>query len=174
MNNGQEQNTQRVSTQTVQNYDYIQYRLNNQPIIQKFEDTLSGIKREYIYDKETNNYNEIITEVNKPLINDMGKAAIISYFTILANSSTVQGNLKREELNKELSYISKHLAKELAINGKRWECVDTRRLIHYKFVDHLSIFLTRPINNLERESYLNVKQQESTVIKDNSKRFGFV
>ena len=170
---GQEQNTQRISTQTVQNYDYIQYRLNNQLVVQKFEDTLSGIKRDIIFDKEQNDYKEVVSVVNTPHINEVGKQAIIGYFSMLANSSTVQGNLSREQLNTELLYISRHVSKMLAKNGKLWECTANREMIHNQFLDHLNIFLTRPINNLERESYLNVKQQESTIIKDN-KRFGFV
>lgn len=171
---GQEQNTQRISTQTVQNYDYIQYRLNNQGVVQKFEDTLSGIRREYVPDEKTQEIKEILTQVNKPLINTEGMAAIVGYFSMMANSSTVQGNLTTEQLNTQLFYISRHVSKLLAKSGKRWDCLDTREMIHNQFLDHLNIFLTRPKDNLERESYVGVRQQESTVIKDNAKKFGFI
>jgi hypothetical protein len=174
MAEGQQQETQRVSTQTNTNYDYIQYRLNNQNVVTKFEDTLSGIRREYIFDKDAQDYKEVITQINKPLINDEGRSMIVGYFSMLANSSTVQGNLTREELNNELLHNAIDINQMLSRNGKLWHCVDTRKIIHSVMMNHLSIFLTRPKDNLERESYVGVKQQESTVIKDNSKRFGFV
>ena len=174
MDNNTQQESQRTSTQQVQNYDYIQYRLNNQPVVTKFEDTLSGVKREFKFDKEIQDYKEILTEIGKPLISEEGKQAVIGYFNIIANNSTVQGNLSKQELNTQLLYISNHLTKVLAKNGKKWLCVDNRSLILYQFIDHINIFLTRPVNNEERNSYLGVKQTESTTIKDNSKRFGFI
>lgn len=166
------QESQKVATQQMQNYDYIQYRLDNQNVIRKFEDTLSGVHREIYWDETIQKGVEKVEQIGTPLINKEGHRAIVGYFSLLANSSVVQGNTKEEQLNKELKYISKHLSKLLAANGKLWDCSDTRRLIHSQFIDHINLYLTRTIDNLERDSYLNLKQTETTTIKQDNKKIG--
>lgn len=103
--------------------------------------------------RKTGNWNRVYRKVNEPKLNDEGTAYLLSAFDLTINNQTVQGNIKRDELRVHLGRKRKQLAGNLWENAEYYG-LDMR---HYheiigEFMDCAELFLTRPIDNKERES----------------------
>lgn len=142
-------------------------RLNTQPILERYEMFLRG--QEYDQVENANGTVSLIKrKILKSKANEEGINAIMSYLHNVFNSQVVQGNFNRKDYQKFIKEIHLRYAKLLWINMYDWEIRETDfPLLVMSVRDTLISFLSRTIDNLERDSYKNfMESRETTVQKD--------
>lgn len=87
----------------------------------------------------------------KPLANELGISQIMAELRIYLSTPLVQGNLDADRYNKFLYWYGKEITVMLYSNRIKWGInVNDVRGIYNKILGSIGIYLTRPINNLER------------------------
>jgi len=145
-----------------QDSTFLQFRLDTSNLIKQVKITLSG-KLQHVYaagDKIVSTDEEI----SDPLVNRQGFAAIVNYVTTNINNQVVQGNISEEyhanfcaNLREDFSFMCTINLYEWGIDEQYFDyIVDT-------VINTIKLFLTRLINNKERESYAGLNIRESHV-----------
>lgn len=131
----------------------IQLRLSTDGILDRLQEFLSGTK-DIITQNEDGSTSLVKAAVGTPLCNAEGQQALCSIVSSLINPSTVQGNFTAEQYANILYRIDETLTEELLINSSAWEIDKRKRTTIKMFIIYLiEVFLTRPIDNKERDSY---------------------
>lgn len=131
----------------------IQMRLNTHEILQKIQENLEGsvtiFKRSDQGELVADQYKTGIAKANKK-----GIQGILSFVTSVINSQTVQGNTDREEYEDRIQEINEGLISMILINAPEWGILDEDVEGITDFIMNLIMFfLSRTIDNKERESY---------------------
>lgn len=131
----------------------LQLRLDTNELIDKIRAFLAGGRITYYRDSEGNIKSKFVSE-GKPLCNDLGVQSLVSWISMLINSSTVQGNWDDLRFNSFLERSQKNLAKNILINAPRYQ-IDRqdRSFIIKGIIGLLEMFASRLLNNEERKSY---------------------
>lgn len=131
----------------------LKYRLDMESPLQKLELFLRSAK---IQEREDTS-GELITEmirVARPLMNEDGVQAIMGYMTIVFGAHNVQGNIDRTQYDELIYEINVYLAKILGSNMMNWEVRDEDfDIIIECIMTTAQLFMSRPIDNKERDSY---------------------
>ncbi len=160
-------NEQQNTTQNTEYAGYsmsqgvLQLRLETQPIIDQIELFLKGEKLVIRENKEGEIQTQVL-KIGERKSNDIGIQSIVGYVANIINSQTVQGNFKSEQYDKLIEEIHIELFKYILDNQYEWE-MKTKEIagILGSIIKLILAFLSRPINNKERDSYGTIKYTES-------------
>lgn len=132
----------------------VQTRLNTDAVIAQFDTYLRGIETTVVQDQNGELVNKIVWQ-GKPIVNESGYQAIMQFINLVINAQTVQGNFLDEDYYGEyLCRLRKELTTDLMINRKRYG-IDPRDFpgLMSRLMRIIEVFMTRPIQNGERNSY---------------------
>jgi hypothetical protein len=146
-------------------------RLSTDNIWEQVEMYLSGHKVvEELRDDGTTYRKKI--KIGKPKANNEGIFAIMNIIQSNINSAVVQGNMDSKDYYGHLRRIHINIATELKNNLYNWEIKEDDYPSINNFIMSLCIpFLSRTINNKERDSYSNTMKTVQT-IQDNIRAKG--
>lgn len=142
----------------------LQIRLDTDAVLVKIEDFLRGSRKVVEKDMESGQMVYKDVSFGKPLANEMGIQKIISFLHMVINPQTVQGNIEDEDARQIAKDVKIDLAYELMKNSEGWGILkEDRRYINRTIEKMCFLFLTRPIDNLERESFgMKTVEQSNT------------
>jgi len=168
-NNNQERednNTSFVSNQQyVNNTPFMLMRLDTAPLLNDIKNFLSS-KEIQVYQDENGDWNEKLIQVGLPIANDEGIMRICNIVKMRINKDVVQGNLKEEHYWDFIARARKEITDALINKCYDWEVHDSNLdMIINEICALIEGYLTRPINNKEREGYgTQVQAKENTII----------
>lgn len=160
------------SNQGFQSATALQIRLDSTTIIENIELFLRGAKLVVEQDENGN----IITKrasLGKPRANDLGVQAILNWCQLILNPQTVQGNFAVDSPHYSsmyadyIFYIRIDLAQALLENIYEWGVSEKDlNLIVDSIMSAIEPYMTRLIDNKERESYVNtITHNESNTVQ---------
>ena len=149
------------------NSSALQMRLETSDKLEAIERFLSGMQTITIQDKETGEIKIIKKRIGKRLMNEEGVSHIVNYVGAIINPQVVQGNYDIEWYRQQLESTHKRLAFMIAVNKPYWEIDEYSRYSIVGFVmEYVKPFLSRLIDNKERESYAaTIKSVESSTMQ---------
>jgi hypothetical protein len=161
--------TETNQTQAYQsnNVDYttpsiVAIRLNNDPFLHEFYKFISG--KMLVRDIDTQgNIVEKTKIIGTPRANDPGVQEIMSQVISIINVAGVQGNFDRGQYDQYVYDAHVKMAIRLVINRETWgiHITDVPSILDM-FVQTIRTYMTRPIDNKERESYTKSLQSHET------------
>lgn len=130
-------------------------RLNTAEPLQRIQEFLEG-KQRLNFQKEDGTWEVKDIPCGEPKANNLGVQGLLSRLTALFNASVVQGNYKDYMYFDHICQMRKELTDEIVINCNKWN-VDESDLsgVVDMIMGTLKCFLSRLIDNKERESYTN-------------------
>lgn len=143
----------------------MRYRLEMQTLLQDVELYLSGKRVELETTKDGGTFEKIV-QAGVPLMNQRGVQSIISSLRLLLGPHTVQGNIDRDQYESLIEEINIYLATDMMINRVKWHVrVEDYPLMIDVLISTILLFISRTIDNKERESYANtVRSIESNTV----------
>jgi len=170
--NDDQKNTTGFATKPFIDANYMREKRNVDPIRQRLYEYITGLRLQEVAEKDSQGdvyWVRKYVPVTRPKLNNEGVGYLLSAFDLVINNQTVMGNITRAELWQYLGNYREDLACNL------WENSDYYGLHmrHYheivgEFMSCVELFLTRPIDNKERESdtqstkYVETNQPAST------------
>jgi hypothetical protein len=141
----------------------IQIRLNTDPVIRQLEIYLKGYAEVITIDNQGNE-RASLTQIGEPLANSKGIQAIMSFFELVFNPQSVQGNFPTyDEYAQFLERTRKDLATDLIINLNHYGINrKSYNAIMSRLMRIVETFSSRLIGNKERESYVNTIRTSET------------
>jgi hypothetical protein len=147
-------------------------RLNTETLLFEMYKFLSGVSMEYEAD-DRGNIKKVMKQFGTAVANQVGIQKIMSHLNSIINSSGVQGNFDRMQYDLYVKHAHRRLAKLLVVHSTEWG-INTANVgdICGVFSNLIRAFMTRPIDNKERESYQDTfKVTESNTLKDKGFEF---
>lgn len=153
----------------------IEKRLDNTEVKQKIRMYLSGIRVDTVVDEETNDVKrQYVQNEEHAKLNDEGIQAVMSIVESFLNPSVVQGNTDDDEYKELIANFNDNVAEHLFINQDEYDLSDKDYgLICNKLRFMARLYISRTINDRERESYESTMQvnETQTVNQDNNNGF---
>lgn len=160
-------NTQQYYNGEGQNNSIVQLRLNSEPLLERIEFFLRGTVQQYVQTEKESGF--ITVASGKPKANEEGVQTILSHITGVINSQTVQGNFSLENLDRYVYDVNISLVRMIVINMHDWSIKDQDIEGICDFImQTIEPFMSRTVNNLERQSY----QTSMTTIERSSQQGG--
>jgi hypothetical protein len=174
---GEQQDNFRAQEQLLSNQGYngagiIQIRLDTDLLLEKIELYLSGLKKQSLFNSTTQTVEEKLIAVGKPKANKEGVQGIITFIQSVVNPQTVQGNIDETRCYGIIADARMDLTKMIIISRVEWDIEprETDAIIQF-CMNTIKIFLTRTIDNLERQSYGTFQTREVQTRQDGNKGF---
>lgn len=141
----------------------LQIRLNTKPIIIGVEFYLRGVREVMTTDEHGNPKIENIRYAS-PKLNEEGVHAIIAWLETSINTQVVQGNIENfEDLYNLISNERLDLTQYLMLNVYNWDVKESEISgIIDMIIRQERLFLSRLVNNGERNSYSNTIQHKES------------
>jgi len=154
----------------------LQIRLDTNPITEKIENFLRGGSYVIVEDEKTKKITTKFVVQGVEKANKEGVQGIIAYLTSIFNPQVVQGNFDEERYEQYISELNITLAQFIVTNSTRWAIDDEDIEYIINFIMALSIpFLSRLIDNKERDSYGDtIQTQERTILGNNKNSNSFL
>jgi len=164
----QEQNRILTSNaQAINNQPFMLKRIETEPLIEKIQLFLSSQKVEVTFDEKTQDWKQKVVTVGLPLANVEGIMRICNIVEMRVNSQTVQGNFEGDHYWDHISRARKEITETIVKKCYDWDVHDSNlNMIIDEICALIEVFLTRPINNKERDGYANsFVGKENTLIQ---------
>ena len=130
----------------------MKYRLDTRDVLFDIEMQLRG--KQLVWVTLDGEVREEWQSVGKKKMNDEGIQSIISYLRSVLGPHTVQGNFKEEGYDDLICEIDMYLTENVMVNLHNWGMsIEDYNYILDTVVTTLRLFLSRTIDNKERESY---------------------
>lgn len=171
----QRENTQAFSSgqdnsQYVLNNSFMLERLNTRPLVEDIKHFLSNKEVVVLQDQETGQYYEEEKQIGKPLANDEGIMRICNIIRMRVNHHVVQGNFKEDHYWAFIERARKELTETIVKKCYDWEVDDSDlNTVIDEVMALIEAFLTRPVSNLERESYGQQLSAREVIMQDQRK-----
>ena len=131
----------------------MRYRLDTREVLMDIEMQLRGQQVTYVKN-ENGELVEKVEQVGTKKMNDEGIQSIISYLRSVLGPHTVQGNFDRDGYDDLIMEVDTYLSENLMVNLHNWQLnIDDYNHVLDTIVTTLRLFLSRTIDNKERESY---------------------
>lgn len=141
------------SNQEYVNSNIIELRLRTEQLMQQINDYLNG-ETKGIKKLDDGTYTEVVISKGIKLANAEGVQAICGYLSGVINSAVVQGNFTEAHYYCYIDRVHESLSRLLVINYHSWEVRQSHlELIIDYLMNLVEPFISRLINNLERESF---------------------
>jgi len=140
-------------------------RIDTQPLMRKIEMFLNSTRTVLKQDSKGMWYEEL-ARFGEPLCNPEGVNGIMKIIEMVINPQVVQGNIKRQDYEEIRFYARTEIASSIISNCVDWQIKDNKlKMIIDSVMRSIELFLTRLIDNKERESYgkLNVQAKETII-----------
>lgn len=148
----------RLDTQAL--WEDIELFLTCQKVVEVYADDGTRIKKKI--------------RMGNPRANTEGVHAIMNMVQSLLNPSVVQGNMTPVDYYSHLKRIHVNIATEITYNLYEWDIKESDIMGIPNFIMSISIpFLSRTINNKERESYTHTLKSVQTIQDRVQSRGGF-
>lgn len=148
---------------------FLQLRLDTERIIDKIESFLSA-KRSKLRKDKNGEYIEEEVEYGKALANKKGITGILNMIHMRINHHTVQGNFKEDHYLDFIKRQREELTEACVINCYDWGIEDNKiALIVDTIMGFIEPFISRVINNKERDSYMQTFESKEVVDQRNKK-----
>lgn len=135
------------------NESVMRYRLDTKDVLTDIEMQLRGQMEEWVRDEQGNMTPQIM-QAGVPKMNSEGVQSIISYLRSVMGAHTVQGNFEREDYDDIVMEIDIYLSENVMANLHKWGVkIEDYNHVLDTIVTTLRCFLSRTIDNKERESY---------------------
>ena len=122
-----------------------------------------------IRQNQAGDYYEDEVVKGKPLASDEGVMRICNIVSMVINTHNVQGNLKTDHYWYILERIRKEITESVVLNCYKWQIIDEDLNQIINTIMHLiELFLTRPVDNKERDSYSQVVRSHETIKEQNT------
>ena len=143
---------------------FLQIRLNTNRLLQDIELFLSA-KKPVVKEREDGSLYETYDVVGSPLANETGVTHILNIIRLsMMNEHIVQGNLKHDEFLNLCADSRKELTDAIVQNCYEWGVSDSNLSdIVNTIMRFFKLFLSRTIENKERESYMQQFVSRETV-----------
>lgn len=130
------------------------YRLDPERLLDRVELMLSGKITDSYANPDTGHIEYITRTVGLPQANKLGIQNILFILSSVINRDSVQGNYEKEDYDQHVEEIHKQLAVSFALNSDIFGIPNYRReVIISAIMNTVRTFLSRLIDNKERESY---------------------
>lgn len=162
-----------ANNQMYQQANIIQFRLDTSEILQNIQRFLSGeIFVPVPQNDGTTKFEK--QQVGEPLCNRRGSQQIINYLSGIINPAVVQGNYDLFQYENHVNRIHLSITRQLIINYQDWDMkYQDLELINDVIMNIIETFLSRLIDNKERESYMaTMKSNETNRVETGNKLFG--
>jgi hypothetical protein len=172
----EQQNQQGQTMQTVNapflSSSALQMRLETKELLDETRAFFCGEKVFYAEDGQ-GGVKIIKKKLGKRLMNETGVSNLINNLALILNPSTVQGNYTEEFWREECRRKRKAFAGLVVANRLQWEIDPTAmRSITEALASAYVSFLSRPVDNKERESYSNtIRSVESSTMQTQGSGF---
>jgi len=148
---------------------FIKLKLDTSPLVERTREFISGKKIEYLEDKDGNIISREVV-VGLPYANEEGVRAIVNLTDMSANNHSVQGNLNRDEYYTFISGTRKELTLAIVLNCYEWDIDETKlAMIIDNLMRFIKLFLSRTIDNKERESLMSQFQTREVITQPKKK-----
>lgn len=150
----------------------LRLRIETQDILDRIEEYLSG-KRKKVVNTE-DGIKIIEDDSGVQVVNSEGVNGIIGVLTPIFSSAVVQGNWTEKDYKNNLSFLHEDLVEVIAHNREDWD-MELRHVtpVITMVMTTMSGFLSRLIDNKERESYtapVQYKETRDTVYAPSEKK----
>jgi hypothetical protein len=165
-----------ITNQPYENFTTIQFKIDTQKIQKDLWKFLKGIvsTTEFAPDGTPQ---EVLLLEGTPQANELGIQSIMSYYLMVVNPHTIQGNLDKEQYKRILYDMQLHLGRQFMTKSLYWGISqEQRKHILYAIMHDSEIILSRPIEDGERKSMAGAMRTERHLVQneETKKRFGFV
>jgi hypothetical protein len=140
-------------------------RIDTQPLMRKIEMFLNSTRTVLKQDDKGMWYEEL-ARFGEPLCNSEGVNGVMKIIEMVINPQNVQGNITSVQYEEIRYYARTEIASAIISNCVDWQIKDNKlKMIIDSIMRSMELFLTRLINNKERESYgkLNVQARETII-----------
>lgn len=130
-------------------------RLKTDVLLKEIAASLRGkrIEVEQVFDGEKIFFKEKTYDIGEPLMNNKGIQNVLMFLQSIVNPATVQGYIENHRrLDVFLQNVHYNLNWNLMNNYYKWEIIDYDMVID-TIMAQLELFVSRTVDNLERESY---------------------
>lgn len=144
-----------TNTDFVNNQAFMMTRINPSPLLDKIRKDIGGKEIVIIDDPESpTGMCEKVVTISRALANDEGVVRLCNLAEETINTHTVQGNLKGDHYWEFIARFREEITDEIIVNCYDWGISDKDiDGIINKICRLVELFLTRPMDNKERESY---------------------
>ena len=159
------------------NQNALKVRLDVSEVLIDIESFLRGYKTDYTQDNQ-GNITPIKIKTGEAKCNNEGVQSILSFLRMIINTQVVQGNFVTDSGNDSSMYYNyvsncrSDLTDAMILNIYKWGInINEAEFIADSIMNIVIPFMTRLIDNKERESYANtIKHEErNTLTKDDNK-----
>lgn len=158
----------------INNPSFMIMRIDTSPLLRKIRKDIGGKETVLIEDSEIRGgYREEERQVARALANDEGLMHIGNMVEEIVNQHTVQGNLKEDHYWTFLPNTREEISMAIVMNCYDWGIDD--KYLNYiidKVMRIVELFLTRPMDNKERESYQKEFQSREVIQTNPSQKSG--
>jgi hypothetical protein len=138
-----------------------QYRLDTTPTMMKFEKYLTGLQEVQTMQPD-GSYIMQWVRTGDPFINAKGVQGLLGWINSNFNPSVVQANVTKDQYDDLMYWRRIEIVKIVANHSNQWEIKDENmQFVIDTSMNLIELFLTRPIDNKERESYDTIRTNES-------------
>lgn len=153
----------------------LQIRLDTTPILEKIECFLRGGSFVLSQEETTKKITTQFVEQGTAKANKEGVQSILTFLTSVFNPQVVQGNFDEERYQLHIKELNIDLVKFIVTNSTHWNIKDDDIEYICDFIMILAIpFLSRLIDNKERDSYGDTIQTQERTVIDSQKENGFL
>ena len=144
------------------NESALQMRLGTDELMAKIELFLRG--KQKVIEPDANGKAVLkIIKMGEEKANNIGVQTLLSRVTAVVNSSTAQGYITRDWYFDKIAEFRESLTDDLVLNSEKWGIIDSDlNDIIDMICDLVELFITRPIDNKERDSYSNTIRTNET------------
>lgn len=155
------------------NETVLSLRLSTKEHLDEIEKFLRSVEQFVDIDKDTGKRVYSLVQVSEPLANPEGIKSIMFIVRNVMNQHIVQGNFIIDDLKDYIFGFRRDLASNIMENINAWGIKES----NYNFIidtimNFVKPFMTRTINNKERESYSASLQMRETNSVNNKRGFG--
>jgi|SRR6056297_131598 len=154
----------------VQNSTFMELRLSTRDLLKKIEYFLSAKRKVLIQEGET--LKESYEKFGEPLANSEGINNILHIIGLRVDSHVVQGNFEEDHYWEFIARARRELRDQVVINCYDWGINDNKiELVIDTIMAFIEPFMTRTIDNKEREGYGIQIQSRETLGNDQRNRW---
>lgn len=155
----------------VGNQSFMLKRIDTQPLVMDIKNFLSA-KETLIKQTKEGQFYEEDRIIGVPYASPEGIMKICNIVRMIINEHTAQGNLSDDHYWNLIERARKEIAQTVVIKCYDWQISDDDlNTVIDEIMRLIEVFLTRPVNNKEREAYeRSVKSHESHVVRDKTKK----
>lgn len=147
----------------INNNSFMLRRIDTDPLLGKFRQDLSGSVT-FLNQLEDGSFIQQESIIGRPLASPEGVMRIMNLISMVVNDQTVQGNLNPDDYVEFMATFREEITDTIVKNCIDWDIQDKDLdSIINEIVRITYLFLTRPVQNKERESYQKEFQSREIV-----------